>query len=394
MLKILHTISGLWKHTGGPAESVPGLCTALVSEGCKVTLATLSGQIADTVLKSKDEGVNIQLFKPNFRHTIWYSSEMARKLPSIALQADVVHVHGLWEHPMWLGGKVARQLNIPLVISPRGSLNPTALKRSRWKKRVVAVLFDHRNLRAAACLHATTDIEYKGFRDYGLTNPVAIIPNAVNFSTFDVPPAVEIIKERFPACRGKLLILYMSRINPTKGLLNLAQAWGEVAPKYPDWHLLIAGPDERGHLSEVKKAFKRYGASNQVTYTGPLYGRERSAAFALTELFILPTHTENFGIVIAEALSAGIPVITTHGAPWSELKESNCGWWVPIGTEHLTKALKEAMGLSTNERRNMGANGRALIESKYTWKQIAAKMVDVYNWILHGGSTPDCIRLN
>jgi glycosyltransferase involved in cell wall biosynthesis len=392
-LKLLHIISGVWEHTGGPSESLPGLCTALVDEGCEVTLAALDGPMANSVWECQASGVKVQLFKPNFRHTIWYSSDLSRQLPALAQCVDVIHVHGLWEYPMWVGGQVARKFNIPLVMSPRGSLNPLALTRSRWKKKLVGSVFDDKNLKAASCLHATANAEYLGFRRYGLTNPVAVIPNAVNSVNID-GVSKNIVLELFPELIGKRILLFLSRINPTKGLIDLAKAWGEVASKNPDWHLVIAGPDERGHLAEVQKAFAENGVVGQVSFTGPLYGRNRESVLASADLFILPTHTENFGIAIAEALSAGIPVITTHGAPWEGLKTHDCGWWVPIGKDGLVSALLEALTIPEGALRDMGCHGKVWTEESFTWAAAAKSMMAVYRWLLNQNQPPGCVRFD
>jgi len=393
-MHVLHVISGLWKHTGGPAESTPGLCTALVQAGCEVTLATLDGPMAETVWTSQAAGVNVRLFRPNWRHTIYYSWEMARGLPTLARRVDIVHVHGLWEHPMWLGCRLARRFGKPLVITPRGSLEPVRLKKSRWKKTLVSSLIDNRNLRAADCLHATADSELQSFRKYGLNNPVAVIPNAVNLSAFSETSTGREITNRFPACQGKRILLFMSRINPIKGLLDLAKAWGEVAFDYPDWHLLVVGPDERGHLAEVQKAFYRSGAAPKTTFAGALYGPDRTAAFAAAELFILPTLNENFGVVIAEAIGFGLPVITTHGAPWSGIEEHRCGWWVPVGKAGLVGALRKALGLSQDELAEIGQRGKLWVQQTFTWDAVAREMIAVYRWLLTQSSQPECVRLD
>lgn len=388
-LRVIHVISGLWRHTGGPAATVPGLCTALAQAGCDVTLAILDGPIADAVWQCRDAGVNVRTFKSNLRHSIWYSAEMARELPALAANADLIHVHGLWEHPMWVGGWAARRLGIPFLISPRGSLEPAALQRSRWKKAPIALCCDGPNLRAATCLHATAEGERDACRAFGLSNPVAIIPNAVTLPDA-LPPNAD-LTARFPALRGKRVLLYMSRINPTKGLLDFAEAWARLAPAHPDWHFLMAGPDECDHAAEVLTVFQRLGVADRVTYTGPLYGEERLAAFATAEMAVLPTHHENFGLAVAEALWFGRPVITTQGAPWRGLHDHQCGWWVPIGPEALTTALQAALPLSPAALAAMGARGKEWVNRTFTWQAVARDMLEVYRWLLQQGERPTCV---
>ena len=122
-----------------------------------------------------------------------------------------------------------------------------------------------------------------------------------------------------------------------------------------------------------------------------LCGEEKDILFRDADLFILPTFSENYGVVVAEALSYGIPVITTKGAPWEGLVSYHCGWWVDIGVEPLAKALREAVSLSGYERRAMGARGRQLVEARYAWSSVAMDMKAVYEWTLGGGRAPSCV---
>ena len=181
----------------------------------------------------------------------------------------------------------------------------------------------------------------------------------------------------------------MSRINPTKGLLNLAFAWKQVTMEFRDWCLVIAGPDEMGHISEVQAAL---GGTERVHFLGALTGDERLAAYAAAELFVLPTLSESFGLVVAEALAAGVPVITTKGAPWQELEEHGCGWWIDIGSEPLEAALRRALLRTSDELAVMGIRGRNLVVRKYSWSTIGREMISVYKWILGQGECPPCVQ--
>jgi glycosyltransferase involved in cell wall biosynthesis len=129
-------------------------------------------------------------------------------------------------------------------------------------------------------------------------------------------------------------------------------------------------------------------------WLGRLEGSEKSAAYSTANLFVLPSHTENFSLVTAEALAAGVPVVTTQGTPWAELPERGCGWWVPVGAEGITMALREAMAMTDEMRREMGLRGKVLIGEKYTWPVIAKQMSEVYEWILGYRYMPTCVRID
>jgi glycosyltransferase involved in cell wall biosynthesis len=322
-----------------------------------------------------------------------------------------------------------RNQKVPYIIAPRGMLEPWALNAKKWKKRLAMWLYQRRDLKNAVALHATAESEAEQFRKLGFKQPIIISPNGV-----DLP---ETMPERTMREDGKRTILFLSRIHPKKGLLELVEAWRLLRPRSGrndeckngdqngtgrissrtnellDWHVEYAGPDYGGHLHAVQKKIKELGVESDFTYLGDLSDQEKWSVYRRADVFVLPTFSENFGIVVAEALAAGVPVITTKGAPWQELEgacggtcdttcsdtvaasgrvkagSGRCGWWIDIGVEPLAEALKEAMGLSDDERCAMGENGRRLVEAKYTWSAIAEQMKAAYAWIVNGGEKPD-----
>ncbi|NNE37983.1 MAG: glycosyltransferase [Gammaproteobacteria bacterium] len=199
-----------------------------------------------------------------------------------------------------------------------------------------------------------------------------------------LPPESKLVNNKN---NGIKTALFLSRIHPKKGLLLLVEAWNRVKPA--DWQLLIAGIDELGHQKEVEALVAEKGLDDVITFTGPVFGDDKERLYASCDLFILPTYSENFGIVVTEALSWGIPVITTQGTPWSELEENKCGWWVQPDVKAITNALTEATSMSPSELGIMGSKGRTLVKDKYTWPAIAEQMKSVYKWLLGKGEKPD-----
>jgi glycosyltransferase involved in cell wall biosynthesis len=132
------------------------------------------------------------------------------------------------------------------------------------------------------------------------------------------------------------------------------------------------------------------GIEKAVEYVGSVDGEQKSAMYRDADLFVLPTFSENFGVVVAEALAHGVPVITTRGAPWADLEIYGCGWWVDIGVPPLEQALRDAMSLSDDERRMMGARGREYVR-RYDWDTIARQTAEVYRWVLDQGDKPECV---
>ena len=294
----------------------------------------------------------------------------------------LIHSHGIWSPVNHWASVAARRCNIPLIIHPRGMLEPWALNHKALKKGFALALFQRRELISAQLLIATSNVEYENIRRFGLRMPVAIIPNGVALIAGSSP--------MLSSPRGGARVaLFLSRVHPVKGLLNLVRAWARLAPV--GWHLCIAGPDEAGHLKDVMVLVRSLGVQDSVTYLGAIDGAAKSDLYNAADVFVLPTFTENFGLVVAEALAHGLPVITTRGAPWSDLETFGCGWWVDIGVEPLVTALHVAMALSDDERRAMGARGREYVR-RYDWDDIAQDTADVYRWVVRQGPKPACVR--
>jgi len=192
----------------------------------------------------------------------------------------------------------------------------------------------------AAVWHATSAAEATDLRAFGISAPIAVIPNGV-----DVPGEAA----SHAPVKQRRTLLFLSRIHPKKGLPTLVAAWASVASRCPDWDLVIAGPEEGSHRFELGAQAEALGAS-RISFVGPLYGAEREALVKESDLFILPTQNENFGIVVAEALAAGVPAIVSKGAPWAGLEAERCGWWIDHGFEAIAAALLEATALSASER--------------------------------------------
>ncbi|MCF7995745.1 MAG: glycosyltransferase [Chromatiaceae bacterium] len=246
-------------------------------------------------------------------------------------------------------------------------------------------LYQRRDLETAALLVATAEQEAENLRRFGLRQPIAIIPNGVDLLGGKVASTSE------AAARKSLrYALFLSRVHPKKGLENLLRAWAKTQPQ--DWILQIAGPDEGGHLAQVLALAKRLGISHQVQYLGEFDDRAKWAVYRDADLFVLPTFSENFGVVVAEALSQGLPVITTTGTPWEDLRTYGCGWWVEPSEAGLQQALVKAFGLPAGRLAEMGERGRDYVQ-RYDWPVIAGQMLDAYRWVLGVDDKPDYVYL-
>ena len=163
----------------------------------------------------------------------------------------------------------------------------------------------------------------------------------------------------------------------------LVEAWARIRPQ--NWILRIAGPDEAGHQKQVERAVSAAGLGEVVSFTGPIEPEMKKSAFFDADLFVLPTHSESFGMVVAEALAHGVPVLTTTAAPWSILRERGCGWCVDATVDGMSEGLRQATSLDTEALRAMGAKGRTFVVTEFGWKRVADRMLSMYAEVLANG---------
>jgi glycosyltransferase involved in cell wall biosynthesis len=370
---------------GGPSLTVPSLCESLGAIGVSVHLVAAYGKpLGDSKMLPDLHYVSLHQVRSLYSSTLGFlfSPFFFRTIAHLCrhLNIQIIHNHGLWLLHSHSAVKVSRQFGIPYIIQPRGTLEPWALSYHAWKKHLALRFYQRSDLENASLLVATSKMEASGIRRAGLKQPIAIIPNGI-----DLPRWIEgpILKKTIRNA------LFLSRLHPKKGLLNLVAAWKHARPE--GWRMIVAGPNEGSHQAEVKNAIILAKLDNDFLFVGPVEGEAKEKLFREADLFILPTFSENFGLVVAEALSYGIPVITTRGAPWAGLERHSCGWWIDIGVEPLSDAIREATNLPSGVLREMGMRGRAYVEANFAWSDAAKQMLSVYEWILHKGPKPDCV---
>ena len=381
-MKILHIITGISRSSGGPARSSQGLVAAECRAGVDAWIYSFDG--ADPWIKG------VRRFNPQ-----------GAELGVEDLKGfDLVHIHGIWDPRLHNVAKMCRAAKVPCIIAPRGMLEPWSLKQKWLKKRIARFLYQDKDLKCAAALHATAESEAEQFRKLGFRNPVVISPNGVNL------PGDSNRVERVDRVDGERRVLFVSRMHPKKGVLELVEAWGRVRVKVESRSRIVDGLDfsgwkcelvytvngefEREYEAKVKAKVKELGLEDRFIFTGPLNDEAKWEAYRRADLFVLPTYSENFGIVVAEALWAGVPVITTKGTPWSELEEYKCGKWIDLPAEGsnpstwdaLDEALVSVMAMSDAERGEMGMRGKKLVEEKYTWDAVSSAMIDGYKKVL------------
>jgi len=377
-LKAVLLTSRLSSAAGGLAASVPGMAKYL-NQQTDIEVKVLGLRDPKEPNAWRNWGPEVHALSRVGPAALEYSPRLSSKLSD--LDPDVVDVQGLWTYPSRANQIVSQRRGRPYMITPRGMLDPWARQNARWKKEIVGWLYEWSHLKNASCLRATAEMEAEHFRTSGLSNPIAIVPNAI-----EIPH----LAPRNRKLNGVRRVLFMSRIHPKKGIEFLLRAWPALEAKHSVWELVVAGIDEREHETEMKKLARNL-ALKRVKFPGAFYGDEKDTLYRSADVFVLPTHAENFGLVVAEALAQEVPVITTWNAPWSGLNENGCGWWIPLDQRKLTDTMNEAMSMDANELHSMGVKGRNWVQKNFGWAEIVERMSEVYLWLGRGASQPSFV---
>jgi len=385
MMKILHTISGMGVRSGGPSLSTYMLVRGLRTCGVDAAIAAYDSSESDNASIANDEFINF-LTAPKSRR-YGYSKEF-NKFFATHQEIDVFHAHGLWQYPTHATARWALKVNKPYVITPKGMLYPEGLRKSSVFKKLAMALYQKRDLQSATCIHATCEQEYEFIRDCGISKtPVAIIPNAVDIAG---------IKKKSPDMYGSKRVGFVGRFAPIKNLEVLLNAWAKSRVESDGWKLVLVGDGEPEYRKSLENlAFNTLQLKN-VSFPGFLCGEAKEDMLQSFDCLVLPSKSENFGMVVAEALARGIPVIASKGTPWSELQDYSfrCGWWVDGYVEALAATLNELRVKDGSGLRKMGNNGVNLVKSRYTKDVTAKAMKSVYMWLLGEFGKPECIRFD
>lgn len=357
-MKVIHYIASIDKNGGGTTEYMRLLSKELKNE---TTLGIVTG-LSDNPICI--DGVPVKFF--DNRLTRWFSlmSEFRTFLKSE--NPDIVHINGIWTPQNWGFQKVAQELNIKVVLSPHGMLESWILQRNPLKKKIALFLFQNNAIRKADHLLATAQMEKESIRKLNFKNAISIIPNGIDLSELSDK------QKKY----GTKKMVFMSRIHPKKGIELLLEAWRNLDTS--GWVLEIAGEGAPDYTSSLRQSATDL---QNVAFVGALYEDSKWDFLRSADVMVLPTYSENFGIVVAEALAVGVPVITTKGTPWQDLEVCNCGWWIDLSVSNLQSTLQKVFQTPSSELELMGKKGKKLVEEKYDIKAVGKNMVKLYNTI-------------
>lgn len=286
-----------------------------------------------------------------------------------AWKPDIIHIHGLWLPFFFKTFCWAKRHKIRVVWSPHGCLSPWSLRYKGMKKRLAWWLYQRWALQNVTALHATTPLETNDIRAQHLTPPVVELPLGIHAPHASPRKSTTIPKTA----------LFLSFIHRKKGLIDLIDAWANLQPN--DWQLIIAGSSNDNYIEQVKQ----YAEERHVKalFTGEVFGDEKESLLTQADLFLLPSYSENFGVVVLEALAHGTPVLTTTATPWESLPKNHCGWWIPPGYSALEAQLKTIFKNVPRETlHTMGQNGRTMVLKDYAWPTLATRLVQHFQSLI------------
>lgn len=327
------------------------------------------------VSHTSDTPVDLENCQVHFIAPLKHIIKMKRQWQHLLneFKPDIVHVNCCWMPQCALTQKWAQQLGYKVVLTPHGMLEPWIMKRHYWTKKIPALLlYQKAAVKRADHLHATAESEKENLLKLGYNSHIAVIPNGIDVESIPIKQSWKRNKQ----------ILFLSRIHIKKGIEFLLEAVATLKDSLNGYTINIAGEGDANYIEQLKNKSQVLGIEKMVNFCGGVYGEEKWKLFRQADLFILPTYSENFGIVVAEALASGTPVITTKGTPWKDLNTDHCGWWTEIGTEPTVKAIRKFLTLNEAELETMGRNGRKLIEEKYSAKKMAEDMVELYKKLI------------
>lgn len=363
-MKILHYIPSIDKTSGGVGAYMQLLARNL-GKLCELYVLTH---------KSDNELVleNCMLHYIPYKWLPWNNCK--KEFLSILddIHPDVFHTNCCWMPVSALTAIWAKSIGYKVVYTPHGMLEPYALKRHIYKKLPAKWLFQRRGISVCDLIHATAATERDNLIKLGWNKNIRIIPNCVQIDDITMKTS----------WTRKKNILFLSRVHPKKGVNFLIEAVAQLKDMLTGYTIIIAGAGENSYICELKSLAGKLGVLDMFVFIGPIFGDAKWKLYRDADVFVLPTYSENFGIVVPEALASGTPVITTYGTPWSELNNLQCGWCTEVGTKPLIGALEQFLSTSDADLEQMGKVGRIHVEKTYGSVSVSECFVDMYVEIL------------
>lgn len=370
-MRICEVVPSLELRYGGPSRSVLALSSALAVLGHDVDLLATAPSAA---AERQSGQLRVHTFQRSKPATVCPSPELARFLHQ--LPCNIVHHHALWLRTLHYAKQKALTAKVPLVISPRGMLSSWAVRHHRWRKKFARAFIHPSAFESAAGWHATSEDEAADIRRLGLKQPICVAPNGVDTPTPEsIAEANEYWQEVAQAFPDRPIALFYSRLHPKKRVIELIDLWIASAPR--NWLLLIVGIPQTYTVDELRSYVFRSAAQDRIKVFD---GSEAPPPYALASLFLLPSHSENFGLVVAEAMAHGVPVLVTDSTPWATLNATDAGRCV--SWESFGPTLRDLLAEGTDALQARGAIARTWVTEHYSWRRSATVLAEFYRTLI------------
>jgi glycosyltransferase involved in cell wall biosynthesis len=402
-MRVLHIIPSFapaWRY-GGPIVAADGLTRTLAKLGHEVTVFTTNidgDSILDvpTTHPVNRDGVLVWYFP--VEHPRWYcfSRQLAQAMRDRVSHFEIAHIHSLFLWPTTVASFWCRKRRVPYIVHAAGMLDPACIRKmyerksisvsSRLKKNFYLATLGRVELGRASAIHFTSETEMREAILPNIRTRGLVVPFGVDRFE-DTNTGWSLLREKFPELCGRKIVLFMSRLDPKKGINFLMKAAQELLKQRDDFVVAVAGQGSRGYEFELKRLSAKLGIERQIVFTGTVTGELKNSLLQCADLFVLPSYHENFGVAAVEAMAAGLPIIISNRVNiHAEVTAAGAGLVVGLDCRELANAI--AILLDDDAKRmNMGQRGQSLVESNFTWNKVAAMTVSMYETVIAQGNS-------
>lgn len=388
-MHVLHCIASIDASSGGPTTSARSLCKGLANRGVKSTILSCStGDIArDQKNASAFAGANFIWSQPLIKRFYW-NPLLSKKIVESICEFDLLHVYGVFNGLAAHACRAARESNTAYILEPFGTLSPYCLSKSSLKKKISLAIEERKNIEQASAIRFTSKAEWKRAAENFQVRRGFVAPIGIDWSEFKTLPARGAFRKKFQLEEDEKVLLFLGRLQPIKALevfLPAFAKWNKSSPEAKRWRCVIIGPGESGYRGELESISEKLGCGASIIFTGPLYGADRVAALADSDVVFLPSFHENFGVSVVEAMACGKPVLISDQVDvWPFVKEFDLGEVATISQDGFMVALKN-ISAREGEWATMGARARRWVEMHCDWDEISEIVLNVYQQTLNLG---------
>ena len=386
-MKVLHVIPAVAPSYGGPSQAVFEICQALMSQGVEAEIAATNANLNGTLDVPLNEKIQFQgvptyfldrTLKTEYKFSVPLTQWLKRNIPNY----NLLHIHSVFCFPTTVAAYYARKYRIPYMIRPAGILDSWPMRQHLWRKKIYFNVVEKENLNQATAIHYTSEKEKLSAERLGVSAKGVVVPLGLQLDAQYQAIPKGSFKQKFQEIGDRRLIIFLSRIDPKKGLELLIEALAGLKKSRPDFFLAVAGSGKEEYLKILRKKIKDLQLEKQVLFAGHLQGEAKYELLRDADLFVLPSYQENFGFAVVEALAMGIPVVVSDQVDISkEIEAYRAGKVVPCDVKSLALAVDELLD-NEKEKMSMGENARRLFLEKFSREKMAIGLINLYQSIL------------